>query len=251
MAKKLRKAKAIGGVLVVRAKRSPSAMGLTKILSLLRLNIRLIHLRRSTSVAANTQHPSRRVTAATVRCNRLTQSARLRWRLLPVLLAAFAFPGCSDLIGTRAPKEPCPQISILRDAAKLTLFLDGTGRDLRDVRFQAQFGALAANCDIDEGRVEMRASIELIAARGLATNERIGQFAFFVALIDPTDIVLAKEVFHSPMEFQAKQQRSGIVEQIEQIFVLKPGERAAEYTVLVGFQLTRDQLEYNRRNSGR
>ena len=97
----------------------------------------------------------------------------------------------------------------------------------------------------------MRASIEVIAARGPATTERVGQFAFFVALADPTERILAKEVFLSPLEFEANQQRLGVVEQIEQNFTLQSGERAAQYFILVGFQLSRDQLDYNRKSRGR
>ena len=86
---------------------------------------------------------------------------------------------------------------------------------------------------------------------GPAASERIGQFNFFVALTDPAERIMAKEVFASPLEFQETQRRSGVVEQIEQRFTLKSGERAVQYAILIGFQLTRDQLDYNRKNSGR
>ena len=97
----------------------------------------------------------------------------------------------------------------------------------------------------------MRTSIEVIAAMGPAANERVGQFSFFVALTDPSENILAKEVFASPLEFRADQRRAGVIEQIEQRFALKSGERAAQYAILVGFQLTKDQLDFNRKNRGR
>ena len=168
-------------------------------------------------------------------------------------LAPLLFLGLSACgnVFDRGPKEPCPRISILSEAAQVTQFQEGQGRDLRNVRFQGKFGQIATNCDVDDGNVAMRTSIEVIAAMGPAANERVGQFNFFVALIDPSENILAKEVFASPLEFRADQRRSGVIEQIEQRFALKSGERAAQYAILVGFQLTKDQLDFNRKNRGR
>ena len=251
MARRLPRAKAIGGAPAAKASRSRSVMDRTKIRSSRPLSIRQPRPRQSISADASTPQLSQRATAPTAHCKRLTRPLKARSWLLLAPLIVFVVGGCTDLFGNRAPKESCPRISILSDAAQATVFRDGAGRDLRDVRFQARFGKIAANCDIEEGRVDMRASIKLVAARGPASTESVGQFTFFVALTDPSDEIIAKKVFESPLEFQAKQQRSGVIEQIEQVFVLKPGERAVQYSVLVGFQLTRDQLEYNRRNRGR
>ncbi|MDA0262468.1 MAG: hypothetical protein O3A21_09795 [Proteobacteria bacterium] len=171
------------------------------------------------------------------------------WRP-PALLLLFILTGCSNLFD-RGPTEACPRLSILSEAAEITQFREGPGRDLRDVRFQGRFGQIATNCDIENGLVVMRTSIEVVGARGPAATESVGRFGFFVAVTDPADRILAKEVFDSPLEFDTNQGRSGVVEQIEQTFALKPELRAAEYTILIGFQLTRDQLEYNRKNRRR
>ena len=161
---------------------------------------------------------------------------------LPLLLF---LSGCSGLFDG-GPREPCPRISILFDAAEVTQFREGPGRDPSDVRLQGRIGEVASNCDVDDGRVVARSSIELVAERGPAPAEPAGRLSFFVALVDPAERILAKEVFHTPFEFEVDRQRSDVVEQIEQRFTLGPGERAAQYAILVGFQLTRDQLDHNR-----
>ncbi len=170
------------------------------------------------------------------------------WLPLPLLLLFLS--GCTELFDS-GPKEPCPRVSILRDAAQVTQFREGLGRDLRDVRYQGRFGEITNSCDIDEGQVVARTSIELVATRGPAASESTGRYAFFVALLDPAERILAKEVFDSPFEFDANQRRFGVVEQIEQRFNLRSGERAVQYGFLIGFQLTPDQLDYNRNNRGR
>ncbi len=168
--------------------------------------------------------------------------------LTPVLLLVLT--ACADLLAN-GPKKPCPHLSILGDAAQVTYFREGAGRDLRDVRSQARFGTVVSECKVDQGKVVTRTAIEIVADRGPVASETSGRFAFFVALIDPAERILAKEVFATPLEFDRDRRRSGVVEQIEQRFTLRSGEQAVQYGILIGFQLSREQLEYNRKNRGR
>ena len=48
-----------------------------------------------------------------------------------------------------------------------------------------------------------------------------------------------------------RHQRSAVVEHIEQRFTLRAGEHMARYAILVGFQLTREELDRNRRSRER
>ncbi len=250
MVSRLPKVKAIGGARAATVRRNPFATDRTRTPSLRRSNTKPIHPRLSTFAAANTPLQSPPATARTAHSKRLVSALTSRsWLpLAPLLLLVLS--GCGNFLD-RGPKEPCPRISILSEAAQVTQFQEGPGRDLRDVRFQGKFGNIAVNCSVDDGNVVMQTSIEVIVAMGPAATERVGQFSFFVALTDPSEDILVKEVFVSPLEFQANQRRSGVVEQIEQRFSLKSGERAARYAILVGFQLSRDQLDYNRKSRGR
>ncbi|MCE2483156.1 MAG: hypothetical protein J4F33_09825 [Alphaproteobacteria bacterium] len=168
---------------------------------------------------------------------------------LPLLLL-FSLSGCADLLGG-GPREPCPCVSILRDAAEVTHFREGPGREPRDMRLQGRLGEVASRCDIDDGRVVARTSIEVLAERGPAASEPAQGLAFFVALIDPSERILAKEIFHTRFEFEADRPRSAVVEHIEQRFTLRAGEHMARYAILVGFQLTREELDRNRRSRER
>lgn len=242
------KVRATGGARVARANPSPFVMVRIKIRSLRRLNTGRNLRRRSTFADASTPLISRPATALTAPFDARKRILRAFLPLTPLLLLVLT--ACADLLDA-GPKEPCPRLSILRDAAQVTYFLEGAGRDLRDVRYQARFGTVASECKVDQGKVVTRTAIEIVAARGPVASEITGGFAFFVALIDPAERILAKEVFTSPFEFDRDQRRSGIVEQIQQRFTLRSGERANQYGILIGFQLSREQLEYNRKNRGR
>ena len=69
---------------------------------------------------------------------------------------------------------------------------------------------------------------------------------FYVAITDVSENIIAKETFGSKMDFQQSRRRVGVVEEITQTIPLA-GRRPAEYEILVGLQLTADQLEFNRK----
>ena len=141
----------------------------------------------------------------------------------------------------------CPAPSILGNAERVSQFKQGTGRDLTDVMFQAEIGKLTMSCRYLQGRVVSDISFELIAERGPAARTRDGDFDYFVAISDAKGRVLAKETFRSKIAFPENRRRAGILEEIEQSIPLRKGEDGGGYEILVGFQLTEDQLKFNRR----
>lgn len=157
--------------------------------------------------------------------------------------------GCSSLgIGGDEPtKIGCPRTAILGDAEKITIFKPGDGRDLIDVLFEAEITELVSQCRNLEGRIVSDLAFNLIATRGPAATRREGTFRFFVVVSDATGRVLAKESFSSRIAFEENRRRAGIREEIEQNIPLAANASGTDYEVLVGFQLTPDQYEFNRR----
>ena len=244
----LLKVRATGGARVTRASPSLFAMVRIKIRSSRRLNIGRNLRRRSTSADASIPLISRPATALIAPFDARKRVLRAFLPLTPLLLLVLT--ACADLLDA-GPKEPCPRLSILRDAAQATYFLEGAGQDLRDVQYQARFGTVERECKIKQGEVVTWTAIEIVAARGAPASKTTDGFAFFVAVVDPAEKILAKEVFVTPLEFDRDQRSSVVVEKIEQRFTLRSGERAVQYSILIGFQLSREQLKYNRKNRGR
>ena len=150
---------------------------------------------------------------------------------------------------------PCPGVSILDQARLLTLYRDGTGRDLTDVAFEVELRNVSARCDLDideeeGGSVRVAFDLSIRATRGPAAwaagTDRLS-IPFFVALTDANRQIVAKEVFGAEIAFAATDMRARTVEAIEQWIPLGPGESGAAYETLVGIQLTPAQLEDARR----
>ncbi len=151
------------------------------------------------------------------------------------------------------PPPPCPSASILSDASELTRFLPNRGRDLTDVTFQAAIERVGTVCDYNRARdvVTSTTGVRLLVTRGSAAQSAETEVVFFVAVVDKEQNILARERFTSTFGFQANQRQAGAVEEIEQIIPIRDGLRGLDYEILVGFELTPEQLEFNRQQRQR
>jgi len=173
-----------------------------------------------------------------------TRSAGRRVRSLAALtLVALILGACSFLDSSTPP--PCPNVSILAGSERLVLFKPGPGRDIIDILVEADISNLRAACEYDDLRVDVESAFEIIAARGPKAETSRVIIVFFAAIIDPNGRVIAKETFESRVEFPQNRRRVGVREQVIQQIPLTKLTDGRDYQVLVGFQLTPDQLEYN------
>lgn len=163
--------------------------------------------------------------------------------LLPLALA-----GCG---GGESFAPACPGAAILRDAADLTRFR-GPGRDLTDMSLDGRITGLQGKCARD-GRNAVLTTVtpSLELTRGPAAQGRTAELAYFVA-VGRGEQVLDKQVFALRAEFPPNTDRVRLSgDDVELRLPVKPGETAAAYRVLVGFQLTPEELELNRRRGAR
>lgn len=166
----------------------------------------------------------------------------MRIRLIaPLLLLAIA-----PLAACNRTPPPCPKVSIISDGATVTRFREGTGRDLTDVTAQGQIVDVAVACDYDRRGVDVALQVAIAAVRGPADRSRVAEFDYFVAVADPQRNILAKEVFRVGFRFPQNEQRVGTVEEIEPRIPLKARADGVDYQIVVGFQLTPEEIEWNR-----
>jgi len=149
---------------------------------------------------------------------------------------------------------PCPRALIVTDAASLTTFAAGTGRDFIDVDFQVEIADLKSGCQFEnvDGRTMAVVAVApvLVATRGPANTDRVAKFQYFVSVIGPTGAILNKQLFDVVATFEGNQRRLMYTEDDPPITVelaLDASGRADNYEMLVGLQLTPAQLDYNRR----
>jgi len=175
-------------------------------------------------------------------------------RAAAVALALVALGGCSAF--NSPPPPPCPRASILSDAAQMVAFRDGAGRDITDVAFEAEVSSISGSCEYREkgALVDMNIIVTLGVTRGPGwVQGQAKKLTYFVTVVDRlSQQVLNKAEFELPVNFPAGRSRlsTGENEQIGQRIPLRPGRTGADYEVIIGLQLTQEQLEFNRKRRG-
>ncbi len=173
------------------------------------------------------------------------------WRNLPGLFLVLVATGCGMFGGAKVAQHPCPQAGILKDAQRLTKFLPGPGRDLTDVVFQIRLANVRTKCTYGKSGVKIDMLVDISAERGPADKSRKAVFAYFVAIANPAGTILARERFTALIPFVPNVSRAIASEELEQMIPLPRGRSAENYRIIVGLQVTREELKFNRRSRQR
>ena len=153
--------------------------------------------------------------------------------------------GCGMFSG--AGDRNCPRVDTLDGAGRVTQFNPGPTRDLTDVRFEGRIVKIESECEYDrDGTVEVSAIVTMEFVRGPAAPSEEGRFEYFVAITDPSGRRIKKQVFPLPVPFPGAATRVRARDEPTQRFSYAPADDARGYRIFVGFQLTRDQLDYER-----
>ncbi len=158
-------------------------------------------------------------------------------------LLAVVASGCDVFVPP--PQPPCPPVDLIEDVARIVQFRPGPGRDITDVAYVAEFRDVIWSCDHSE--TVLMVDLEILIKVGRGPTAEVGDTVvrYFVALSDRADRIIAKRVFDIPVELAAGEQVD-LQEAIGQRIGLQPGQTGTDFVILLGFQLDRDQLEYNR-----
>jgi hypothetical protein len=172
-----------------------------------------------------------------------------------MVLAAAVAAACT---GGAETAPACPRVAIVTAAGTLTRFAPGAGRDLLDVEYRAEIADLITACKDEEKAGKPVATVVLapviVADRGPANRDRQVGLRYFVSVVDADQRILQKASYDVPVEFSQNRDRVVIRDDDPPIVVAVPnakGEAARGYEVLVGFQLTPDDLDYNQQQGGR
>lgn len=182
----------------------------------------------------------------------MKNSATVRNALRFVLVGTVLLTGaCSSKDkNAEAAESVCPKVGVLADAAQLVEF-SGMERNLGNVVYRAEIVNAAVQCEYSRRGVDLTLTLQFHAARGPSSLGRAYQVRYFVAVTDPSERILAKEMFELPVLFTSAQNEAVLRDKVEQIRIpLKDKQAGMAYQVLVGFDLTTDQVIYNRVTSG-
>jgi hypothetical protein len=157
--------------------------------------------------------------------------------------------GCG-MFGPKEPPTPCPRVSILGDAGRAVQFRPGPGRDPTDVLLEIEIAGISSACEFGRRNesVSVTTNIAVAATRGpAAQGDTVGNVNYFIAVTDREQNILAKQVFDARIAIPPGQRRAGVADETVQRIPLTT-RRPGDIEILVGLQLTEEQLRQNRLN---
>lgn len=144
--------------------------------------------------------------------------------------------------------ENCPDASTLASASIVSIMRAGTTPDPANELYTVQIDMVTANCRLSE---EDRTSEESIDIQFRATRSSGGEAAtytvpFFVGVAN-AGTVTSKKNYTAQISFEAGQSTASFSRDIDSFIVdVARDKHAIDYQVLVGLQLTKEQLDYNK-----
>ena len=167
-------------------------------------------------------------------------------KLMAVLLLGglpFVLSACAVF---RGPPPVCPRISILAGTDEITIYKPGRGRDLTDVEFTARFLNAKTKCEVDEEERLVTADnrFTIVAERGPAAKNRQVEFPIYLALTRTNKQMVDKRQYPLLVKFPEGIERVEVREGVDGTKIyLDQNEQGDHFEILIGFQLSRHQLE--------
>jgi hypothetical protein len=163
-----------------------------------------------------------------------------------VLASTLVLLGC----GTSRPKGfICPAAAALVDAGSLTSLPPGA-TDPSSAAYRVEITHVGTACDYDpdKGEIDARLGITFTATRPPGGDSAQYTVPYFVGVSQEGTSVVDKKAYSVQFAFAPGQTSAEFRDRIES-FILKPDadKKSTDYELLVGIQLTKDQLDFNRR----
>ena len=167
----------------------------------------------------------------------------LRRAIVPAALA-LGLAGCFSSTESTG-KLVCPTPVIAPDLDAAATLRDG-GDGPADIRYGIKFVAVKTNCRTQKIGLTAETRLAFVAARSDQTVSH-GEFAYFVAVADAQRNILNKKQYTVSFDFVPRQKQLQISDQVAVSLPLRDLSDGGKYIIIVGLQLSPEQLEFNRK----
>lgn len=144
---------------------------------------------------------------------------------------------------------PCPLMGVLYDNARLVQFQAPGQERYANVAFTGEMQGIRGLCRyVGENPIRMSIEVDMAFGRGPAATEERRAYRYWVAVARRGRAPIAKEYFDVDVRFPRGQDVVVRTEEIRTIEIPRAhGEISGEnFEILVGFELTPEQIQFNR-----
>ena len=173
---------------------------------------------------------------------------------ISILFALLALTACADSGKAEPPKEApppkaelkvdnmiCPQVAVLKEADEAFDY-GGETPDPAQLVAKARLNKITGDCayrtDAKKGiGADIAFKVQAVAARGARLGGNQVSFPYFIAVIDPSDAVLSRQIVTAQFKFSGAEKVVEINEPLHVFIPLSEKTLTAgpDYRVLVGF----------------
>lgn len=185
---------------------------------------------------------------------KFNERVSMRITIASALAAGLLLTGCQgvrDTFGTPEPNPgPCPNALALYDAHRL-VEIRGEELVFENVGFTGEILNVASLCrytDRNASPIDMEMGVRLAFGRGPAAVGDTHTYELFVAVTRTDRVVIHREVFPITVRFEPGQDRVELIEDFDRILIprAEADTSGVNFEVIVGFELTEEQLQFNR-----
>lgn len=168
---------------------------------------------------------------------------RFRQEIAVLGLLMLGLAGCG---GTKSiGKLSCPTPLIAPDLDAAAVLRPG-GSGPEDLRFGVKLASVNSKCSTEKIGLSADIRIAFVVARADQQVKR-GDFAYFVAIADAQRNILTKKEYKVGVEFSPRLKQLNVTDQVAVGLPLHDLSNGGKYLIIVGLQLTPEQLEFNRK----
>jgi hypothetical protein len=161
--------------------------------------------------------------------------------VLAVLMLGLAGCGGTQSIG----KLSCPTPLVAPDLDVAADLRPG-GSGPSDVRFGVKLVSVNSNCSTEKIGLSADVRVAFVVARADPKLTR-AEFAYFVAIADAQRNILNKKEYKVSVEFSPRLSRLNVSDDVAVGLPLHDLSNGGKYLIIVGLQLTPEQLDFNRK----
>ena len=151
---------------------------------------------------------------------------------------------------TAAPQTACPSASIVHELDRYAQFKDPANPGAGDIVSGVKITNVESRCTYKEKTVAVDLDISFTGTPGPGAHDwnlDKGSFSYpyFVAITTSDGTIVAKEVFAATLSYKDDDSAQTQQEHLRQVISLDD-RKGTDYQLMVGFQLTPEELAYNR-----
>jgi hypothetical protein len=189
----------------------------------------------------------------------LIRKPYLAFRLLAAGTALAALSACSTgLFSSKETGPSCPNVSIVNDANRMTVYRPGPGRDLTDIAYEVRFSDFKGGCEYNDkikedkttryGSVTLNVQPLFLLIPGPAASQVNVDLTYFIEIGEFYPRPEARKEFTRTVTMPANRAQLDVTDSALDLTIPLTEKRLGpDVHIYLGFVLTPDQLEENRR----